>query len=68
LGKVGGGDIFGTEGIFVAVAPAQGCANSFNRAKQAGPENIVPVHATGCERGVHYYAMQFIDGLTPWPS
>jgi eukaryotic-like serine/threonine-protein kinase len=26
--------------------------------------NIVPVHAVGCERGVHYYAMQFIDGLT----
>jgi tetratricopeptide (TPR) repeat protein len=25
--------------------------------------NIVPVHAVGCERGVHYYAMQFIDGL-----
>jgi serine/threonine protein kinase len=25
-------------------------------------ENIVPVHAVGCERGVHYYAMQFIDG------
>jgi serine/threonine protein kinase/Flp pilus assembly protein TadD len=24
--------------------------------------NIVPVYATGCERGVHYYAMQFIDG------
>jgi tetratricopeptide (TPR) repeat protein/tRNA A-37 threonylcarbamoyl transferase component Bud32 len=24
--------------------------------------NIVPVHATGCERGVHYYAMQFIEG------
>jgi WD40 repeat protein/serine/threonine protein kinase len=24
--------------------------------------NIVPVHAVGCERGVHYYAMQFIDG------
>jgi WD40 repeat protein/serine/threonine protein kinase len=23
---------------------------------------IVPVHAVGCERGVHYYAMQFIDG------
>src|SRR5262249_5494147 len=23
--------------------------------------NIVPVHATGCERGVHYYAMQFIE-------
>ena len=24
--------------------------------------NIVPVHAVGCERGVHYYAMQYIDG------
>jgi serine/threonine protein kinase/uncharacterized protein HemY len=26
--------------------------------------NIVPVYAVGCERGVHYYAMQFIDGQT----
>jgi WD40 repeat protein/serine/threonine protein kinase len=26
--------------------------------------HIVPVHATGCERGVHYYAMQFIEGQT----
>jgi serine/threonine protein kinase len=25
-------------------------------------ENIVPVHAVGEERGVHYYAMQFIEG------
>jgi hypothetical protein len=25
-------------------------------------EHIVPVHAVGCERGVHYYAMQFIEG------
>ncbi len=24
--------------------------------------NIVPVFAVGCERGIHYYAMQFIDG------
>src|SRR5262249_45702927 len=24
--------------------------------------NIVPVYAVGCEQGVHYYAMQFIDG------
>src|SRR5579883_1808124 len=24
--------------------------------------NIVPVHFVGCERGVHFYAMQFIDG------
>jgi serine/threonine protein kinase len=26
--------------------------------------NIVPIHAVGCERGVHYYAMQYIEGLT----
>ena len=26
--------------------------------------NIVPVHAVGSERGVHYYAMQFIEGRT----
>jgi eukaryotic-like serine/threonine-protein kinase len=26
--------------------------------------NIVPVFAVGCEGGVHYYAMQYIDGLT----
>jgi serine/threonine protein kinase len=27
-------------------------------------QSIVPVYATGCERGVHYYAMQFIEGHT----
>jgi serine/threonine protein kinase/Tfp pilus assembly protein PilF len=26
--------------------------------------NIVPVHAVGCERGVHYYAMQYIEAQT----
>jgi serine/threonine protein kinase len=26
--------------------------------------NIVPVFGVGCESGVHYYAMQFIDGRT----
>ena len=26
---------------------------------------IVPVYAVGCERGFHYYAMQFIDGPSP---
>jgi serine/threonine protein kinase len=26
--------------------------------------NIVPVYGVGCERGVYYYAMQFIDGQT----
>ncbi len=27
-------------------------------------QGIVPVYAVGCERGVHYYAMQFIEGQT----
>jgi serine/threonine protein kinase/Flp pilus assembly protein TadD len=27
-------------------------------------QNIVPVHAVGCEAGVYYYAMQFIEGQT----
>jgi serine/threonine protein kinase len=26
--------------------------------------NIVPVHAVGMDRGIHYYAMQFIEGQT----
>ncbi|MHC4971515.1 MAG: tetratricopeptide repeat protein [Planctomycetota bacterium] len=26
--------------------------------------HIVPVYSTGCERGVHYYAMQYIEGPT----
>ena len=38
-----------------------------NEAKAAASlhhEHIVPVYGVGCERGVHYYAMQFIDGTT----
>ncbi len=31
-------------------------------AAQLHHSNIVPVHAVGCDRGVHYYAMQIIDG------
>jgi serine/threonine protein kinase len=31
-------------------------------AAQLHHTNIVPVHAVGCERGVHFYAMQLIDG------
>jgi WD40 repeat protein/serine/threonine protein kinase len=27
-------------------------------------QNIVPVYFVGCERGVHFYAMQFIEGQT----
>jgi hypothetical protein len=26
--------------------------------------NIVPVFSVGCERGVHYYAMQLVEGQT----
>src|SRR5438874_1059871 len=26
--------------------------------------DIVPVYGVGCERGVHYYAMQLIEGVT----
>ncbi len=31
-------------------------------AAQLQHRHIVPVYAIGCERGIHYYAMQFIDG------
>jgi WD40 repeat protein/serine/threonine protein kinase len=33
-------------------------------AAQMHHTNIVPVFSIGCDRGVHYYAMQFIDGRT----
>jgi serine/threonine protein kinase len=36
--------------------------NEAQAAAQLHHANIVPVHAVGCERGVHYFAMQFIDG------
>jgi serine/threonine protein kinase len=38
--------------------------NEAHAAGQLHHTNIVPVYGTGCERGVHYYAMQFIDGQT----
>lgn len=31
-------------------------------AAQLQHPHIVPVYAVGCERGIHFYAMQFIDG------
>src|SRR5262249_8248399 len=31
-------------------------------AAQLHHSNIVPVFAVGCERGTHFYAMQYIDG------
>jgi serine/threonine protein kinase len=36
--------------------------NEAQAAAQLHHTNIVPVYAVGCERSVHFYAMQFIDG------
>jgi serine/threonine protein kinase len=36
--------------------------NEAQAAAQLHHTNIVPVYAVGCERYVHFYAMQFIDG------
>ena len=38
--------------------------NEAHAAAQLHHTNIVPVHYVGCERGVHFYAMQFIEGHT----
>jgi serine/threonine protein kinase len=38
--------------------------NEAQAAAQLHHQHIVPVHAVGCERGVPFYAMQFIDGQT----
>jgi serine/threonine protein kinase/Tfp pilus assembly protein PilF len=38
--------------------------NEAQAAAQLQHQNIVPVYGVGSERGVHYYAMQFIDGHT----
>ncbi len=38
--------------------------NEAQAAAQLQHQHIVPVYGVGCERGVHYYAMQFIDGQT----
>ncbi len=38
--------------------------NEARAAAQLHHGHIVPVFAVGCERGVHYYAMQLIEGLT----
>ena len=50
---------------FAAVLDAKQIARFKNEAQAAAQlqhPNIVPVFAVGVERGVHYYAMQFIDG------
>ena len=50
---------------FAAVLDSKQIARFRNEAQAAAQlhhPNIVPVFAVGAERGVHYYAMQFIDG------
>ena len=52
---------------FAAAMDARQLARFRNEAQAAAHlhhTNIVPVYAVGSERGVHYYAMQFIDGQT----
>jgi serine/threonine protein kinase/Tfp pilus assembly protein PilF len=51
---------------FAAVLDSRQIARFKNEAQAAAQihhPNIVPVFAIGAERGVHYYAMQFSDGL-----
>jgi WD40 repeat protein/serine/threonine protein kinase len=38
--------------------------NEAQAAAQLHHTNIVPVYGVGCKRGVHYYAMQYIEGRT----
>jgi serine/threonine protein kinase len=38
--------------------------NEARAAAQLHHPNIVPVYAVGCVRGVHYYAMQLVEGQT----
>src|SRR5205807_4274342 len=50
---------------FGAVADEQAMARFQREAETVARlhhTNIVPVYAVGCEGGVHYYAMQFIEG------
>jgi serine/threonine protein kinase len=52
---------------FAAVMDPRRLARFRNEAQAAASlthQHIVPVYGVGCERGVHYYAMQFIDGCT----
>jgi eukaryotic-like serine/threonine-protein kinase len=39
--------------------------NEAQAAAQLHHTNIVPVYAVGCERSVHFYAMQLIEGQSP---
>lgn len=50
---------------FAAVLDHKQIARFNNEAQAAGQLNhphIVPIYSVGCERGVHYYSMQLIEG------
>ncbi len=50
---------------FAAVLDQKQIARFYNEAQAAAHlqhPNIVPVFFVGCERGVHYYAMQYVEG------
>ena len=52
---------------FTAVLDPRQVVRFQNEARSAASlhhPNIVPVFGVGCERGVHYYSMQLIDGQT----
>jgi hypothetical protein len=52
---------------FASVLDDRQLARFKNEARAAATlhhTNIVPVFSVGCERGVHFYAMQYIDGHT----
>jgi eukaryotic-like serine/threonine-protein kinase len=52
---------------FAAALDAKQLQRFKNEAQSAAHlhhQSIVPVHGVGCERGVHYYAMQYIEGQT----
>ncbi len=52
---------------FASALDSQQLQRFKNEAQAAGQlhhTNIVPVFWVGCERGAHYYAMQYIDGRT----
>ena len=59
---------FGFEGVAICsdVGPTPIAAVPQRGPSGRGPgaPNIVHIHSVGCERGIHYYAMEFVEGRT----